>query len=236
MSRSFPAAAIAFLFLAVATGSAATRTWTGASITMNGVPQNNLWTNPYNWMGNVAPVAGDDLFFNGGSQLSSVNDFSAGTTFNFLTVRGHSMEGAAIALNSGLSATAERFNFSVVKIAEINLAAIKLNNPQTFNAEISSFTSGVTAIIGSRIDNNGNALSLNGQGFLSLQGAISGSGGLIKMDFGTVQLLADNSYTGVTTINKGEFLVYGSQPASTVHIDTPTPQFGEDPTLGGDGT
>jgi autotransporter-associated beta strand protein len=234
--RAYLGLGATMLLSCVMHAAGATRNWTGASVTMNGVPHDNLWTNPFNWSGNAAPLPGDDLVFDGGSQLSSVNDFSAGTTFNKLTVRGHTMEGAAIALNAGLSADASEINFSVVKIAQINLAAIKLNNPQTFTAVFSPYTSGVSAIINSAIDNNGNLLTLSGQGFLSVQGPISGTGGVVKSDFGTVQLLADNSYTGVTTLSKGELLVYGSQPASAIQISTPTPQFGEDPTLGGDGT
>jgi hypothetical protein len=43
---------------------AATRTWTGASIkNPNSALRNNFWTDPFNWSGNVAPVAGDDLVF-----------------------------------------------------------------------------------------------------------------------------------------------------------------------------
>src|ERR1700748_730531 len=109
--RSSLAGCLASFFLTLAGATGATRNWTGASVTMSGVPQDNFWTNPFNWMGNVAPVPGDDLVFDGGSQLSSVNNFGAGTTFNTLTVKGHSMEGAAIALNAGLSATASLINF-----------------------------------------------------------------------------------------------------------------------------
>ena len=74
-SLRFPLAlCLTTLFVTLAVAGGATRNWTGASVTMNGVPQNNLWTNPFNWMDNVAPVPGDDLVFDGGSQLTSVND------------------------------------------------------------------------------------------------------------------------------------------------------------------
>lgn len=236
-SLRFPLAiCLAGFFLSAAVLAGATRDWTGASVTMNGVPQNNLWTNPFNWLNNVAPAPGDDLVFSGGSHLTSVNDFPAGTTFNTLRVEGHTLNGAAIALNAGLFATATQINFSEVKIAQINLASIKLNNAQKFTADYSPYTSGITAIINSNIDNHGNVLTLDGQGFLSAQGVISGAGGLTKSDFGTAQLLADNTYTGITTVNKGELLVYGSQPASAVQISTLTPQDGFGPLLGGNGT
>src|ERR1700712_5132042 len=76
--------------------SAATRFWTGASITQSGVPHDNFWTNPFNWQGTVVPSPGDDLVLIGGTQAASVNTFSPGTAFNSITISSHVAQGNAI--------------------------------------------------------------------------------------------------------------------------------------------
>src|SRR5687768_2959650 len=96
---------VVFLFLEQNSASAAARTWTGASSINPFPPNDNFWTNQFNWSGNVAPVAGDDLVFNGGIQANSVNTFMANTTFNSITINNHAISGQPIALNTGLSGT-----------------------------------------------------------------------------------------------------------------------------------
>jgi hypothetical protein len=65
------------------TVSTTTRTWGGGSTA------NNLWKTKENWVGNVAPIAGDNLVFpSGAAQLESVNDYPAGTVFGSITVSG----------------------------------------------------------------------------------------------------------------------------------------------------
>src|SRR5262245_16261858 len=54
------------------------RIWDGGGLL------NDNWTNPNNWEGNVAPVAGDSLFFPGGIRAldrTTLNDFPEGTRF-----------------------------------------------------------------------------------------------------------------------------------------------------------
>jgi autotransporter-associated beta strand protein len=43
------------------------------------------WTNPTNWVGDAAPVAGDSLTFDGATQLTNANTFAAGTNFAGIT-------------------------------------------------------------------------------------------------------------------------------------------------------
>jgi len=67
-----------FSLLAVKQSRAGNDTWTGG-----GAPDGN-WQDANNW-GGTAPVAGDFLFFDTGSQLLATNNYSAGTLFGNLT-------------------------------------------------------------------------------------------------------------------------------------------------------
>src|SRR6516165_9858077 len=72
----------------------------------SGAGGNNNWSNPANWVGNIAPHAGDDLVFPGGAaRTSPANDFSANTTFNSITIAGstYTLSGNAITLLAGLT-------------------------------------------------------------------------------------------------------------------------------------
>ena len=81
--------------LCVTSGStpafAAARNWSGAGA-------NNLWTTPQNWMGNVAPVAGDIVSFPFGSaQTVNVNNYAGRHVVREHSVPGPRMSSAAIA-------------------------------------------------------------------------------------------------------------------------------------------
>jgi hypothetical protein len=68
---------------------------------------NNLWSNPANWAGDVAPAAGDDLVFPASAgNLANLNDLPAGTRFNTILIQGsgYNISGAAIELAGGLTA------------------------------------------------------------------------------------------------------------------------------------
>lgn len=69
------------LILGATAASAAADTWTGG-----GSPDGN-WQNPANW-GGTAPLAGDFLYLDTGTQLLATNNYSAGTIFGNLTFNG----------------------------------------------------------------------------------------------------------------------------------------------------
>ena len=165
-SSAHPAArtVIAFIAVCLLFGSssllAAIRTWTGGSSV------NNFWSTPQNWSGGAAPLPGDDLAFpTAASRATSFNNFPAGTAFGTLFVDSHTMSGAAIALNNGISASA----------GQIQLSSIKLNAGQTF------FFHGLGAInISSAIETDGRSLTLDSATNLNVSGVISGSGTITK--------------------------------------------------------
>ncbi|HVF72717.1 MAG TPA: Calx-beta domain-containing protein [Chthoniobacterales bacterium] len=206
--------AIALISLSLVLGSStlrgAVRTWTGAS------PVNNFWATGQNWSGGVAPVPGDDLAFpSAASRATSVNNFPAGTTFGALFVDGHTMSGAAIALDGGISSTG----------AQIQLSSIKLNANQTFFLHADN-----PLIISSAIDTAGRTLTLQSSetGRLILSGAISGSGTISKTGAGNVTVTGNSASFSNTFLREGTYLVNGSNPGSAIFIVGST--------LGGTGT
>ena len=64
---------------------------------------------------------------------------------------------------------------------------------------------------------------------LVLSGVISGTDGIATAGSGTVDLTANNTYTGATSVTAGTLLVDGTQSASAVTV-------GSGATLGGLGT
>ena len=73
----------------------------------------------------------------------------------------------------------------------------------------------------------GVTLTLGNAATTTLNQAISGAGSL-TVTAGTVVLTANNTYTGITTVNGGTLLVNGVQPSSAVNVNSAT--------LGGTGT
>ena len=168
---------------------AATNTWDGGGA-------DNLWSNATNWVGDVAPVAGNDLQFpENAAQLSNVNDFPSGTGFHSLTFTrtnsgvAYNVSGNSIVLSAGLATIgAGVHTFSPT----ITLAA-----PQAISVDTGgTLTPGV-------IDNGGNDLTISGAGVANFSSTISGAGGLIKTGSGNLSLRVANSYLGVTTILQG---------------------------------
>src|SRR5437016_4207450 len=78
----------------------ATRVWKGQSLF------NSFWQTTTNWVGDVAPLAGDDLVFPAGAlRLNNFNDFANGTIFNSIAYSGSNYfaSGNSIMLNAGLT-------------------------------------------------------------------------------------------------------------------------------------
>src|SRR5262245_10852883 len=78
-----------------------------AIATWDGGGADNHWTTAANWAGDVAPNPGDQLVFpDGAAQLTNVNDFASGTTFQSLAITGsyYLLNGNIIALAAGVTA------------------------------------------------------------------------------------------------------------------------------------
>jgi autotransporter-associated beta strand protein len=168
--------------------AAVTATWDGGGI-------DNIWSDATNWVGVVAPVTGDNLIFAGQTRLAPVMDTAnniSGLTFNptagaFIigTINGNTLTLAGGLTNN--SATAQTLNVPML-----------LSGPTTLNAA----TAGLT--LGQVITNGGYLLTLTNAGYnISLNGAITGSGGLTVSGAGTNTLAVANTFGGLTTITGG---------------------------------
>ena len=182
MRRLILFAVIAILPLSL---SAASRQWVGGGA-------DSLWTNPANWQNGIAPVAGDDLTFAGITNLNTVNDFPADTTFRSITIlAGFTLSGNRIIVTHGISSQ-----------ATVALDTI-LGASQTYSAPCCA-----TATFAGNIDLNGYTLTLRGtpqsgipntgaSGTVDVTGTIHGSGAVVQTGR-RVRLHADNTYAGTT--------------------------------------
>lgn len=172
----------------------ATLVWDGGA-----APAIPNWSAAQNWVGDVAPVAGDDLQFPASvGQLAAVNDYPSGTVFNSISVSGtgYTLSGSALTLMAG------------IKTSNTTLANT-VSMPLTLGAD-QTFTSGVgqtnLVLSGSTLDNGGHTLTFAGTGdFQFSGGSITGAGGLTKSGAGILFLMdsVPNTYSGPTTVNAG---------------------------------
>src|SRR5262249_51652929 len=147
------------------------------------------WSTAANWVGDVAPTAGAfPVFPSGVARLAAVNDYATGTQFASVLVSGtgYTLSGNALRLQSGLRATGGG--------ATTVSTPLTLTGNEGFSASSGSLTVNATVDLGS------STLTLDaGSGAqVTLQQAVSGSGGLVKSGSGTAVLAAANSYAGAT--------------------------------------
>lgn len=202
---------ILILILFHITCYSATRTW-------NGEGANNNWSTAANWVGGVAPVAGDALVFSGSTRTSPVNDFTNGTSFESITfsdgASSFNLSGNSIILTGGASAISAQNASNTMTIA----------NNITFStaAPTITSTSGGTLHISGTINNGAFLITVSADGTNTFSGVISGSGGVTKTGSGTIIFSAANTYTGATTISAGTLQLGASgviPDASALRID-----------------
>ncbi|HWZ23560.1 MAG TPA: autotransporter-associated beta strand repeat-containing protein, partial [Cytophagaceae bacterium] len=161
---------------------AATSTWKGGTGTN--------WTTANNWVGNVAPSAGDDLVFTTNNTTSN-NDYAANTSFASITF-----------LNAAGN------NFTVTGNAIILTTFInnqKTSSTMTVSLNI-NFGAGVATI------------TVAGGGTLLLSGSLTGTGGVTKAGTGTLSLgnPAVNQWTGPTIVTAGT-MIGGTQNGGDIY-------------------
>jgi autotransporter-associated beta strand protein len=168
--------------------SGVTRTWDGGGA-------DNLWSTPENWVGDVAPLGGDELEFPAGAaQLANQNDFPDGVGFDRIAISGagYSLSGNRVALLTGIHAGYAAGTSTV----GVDIDAVGFLSIVNFVATLP------TLIISGDINLGSHNVSLTCEGPITLSGAISGSGGLFKGKLPALQFAGaePNSYTGPTTI------------------------------------
>jgi hypothetical protein len=152
-----------------------------------------------NW--DIAPAEGNNLAFPSvASNLTNNNDLTSTSGFGSLTLSG-----------GGYTITGNVISLSGSVDSSQSSGTNTVNLPISFGSNTATVT----------VDNGG--------ALLDLGGLITGSGGLTKEGSGQLDLTADNTFTGTTTINAGILAVDGNQQNSPVTINSGA-------TLGGSGT
>lgn len=196
------------------------RVWDGG-----GSATNNNWSNRFNWAGDVAPVAGDDLIFPGAATVHvAVNDYpnAASSIFKSISVEstagtaGYLISGNPIRLTGGLTATAATSAFHEIK------NAISLEGAAT---HVISAGPGVTLQLDSTVS-GGAAISKTGTGRLILAGSNTFTGAF-QAQAGVTQLATSNALgttAGATTVSAGaavelaEFVGLGEEFPRTLNV------------------
>jgi alpha-D-xyloside xylohydrolase len=172
--------------VAFVSGQGPTPTWTGAG-------GNGNWSAATNW--SVAPQSGSNLVFAGTTQTATTNDSLSdvgGITFNN-TAGSFVLSGNGLLISGGIT------NYSASpQLITLNLT---LGASQQFNAATGNLAANGT------IANAGYTLTVAGAANTTVTGAISGGGGLVKNDSGTLTLLGSNTYSGSTTVSGGTIVV-----------------------------
>ncbi len=159
-------------WIAASTSNAATRTWSGGGLDAN-------WATPLNWVGGVAPTAGDALIFDGFGKLTNNNNLAVDTNITGLT----------------FAPTAGAFTLAGT------------GNRITLGGDIVDNTTLLTQTVALQLLLNANRnVNVTGQGVLVLSGAISDGGGVFglnKTGAGLLTLSGANTFTGPINITGG---------------------------------
>lgn len=184
-----------FLFIgANSKGLAATLTWTGSA------GDNNIY-NRLNWSPSQVPVTGDTLIYAGAAGLAPqlTTSMTVGAITFSSTAQAFTLGGAGTyTINSGVS------NSSTLTET--------INNAITLGANQSWDAASGALVFGGPVNLLTRTLSLTGAKATTISGSISGTGGLTLSGTGNVTLSGNNTYSGITSLQKGT-LTIGSNTA-----------------------
>src|SRR5215469_1189622 len=159
---------------AIPAARAADKTWSGGGGDRN-------WTTPANWVGGVAPLPGDSLFFGGTTHTGTTNNYTVDTPFSNFTFTSpagfFTLAGNEVALSGNIT------NNQVVTPQTISLPLLLATTP---------------------------TVSVVPNGVLTLNGTISGVGGLSLVGGGTMNLNGANPFSGGVTIDGASTGVIGA--------------------------
>lgn len=197
--------ALLFVFLFSTNIFSATRTWDGGGA-------NGNWNTAANWVGDVAPVANDDLIFPATSaQFATTHNFS-GTTFNSITFEGGTYTVDGNVLLNAISTRAMNLGGGTQTIN----VPVNTNGTATFTAATGSLATIVSLSVAA------GGLTIDGEGSFGI-GAIGGSGAIIKNGVGASLVTTTLfGYSGAINLNNGIFVVDANIPNSNVTVNSPT--------------
>ena len=176
-----------------------TRVWDGGGTSNN-------WTEPQNWVGDIAPIPGDSIEIPGTSpRPNGFVNFPEGTTFHSLRLNGTGLDlsGNEISLTGGidLSSTSGGFNF-LPRVRIVATPTIQSTGPANFTVSVTLFESQLHLNVAPGVAeffNQANGITLRntkpalviktGAGRAFVEQAATGVPGLdCRIDAGTLQL------------------------------------------------
>lgn len=210
---SLPSFAALLMSAAVPAVNAATATWDGGGADPN-------WSNPQNWVGDVAPVSGDDLVFAGTVQTTCTNDLD--------TANGGSFQVNSITFDATAGSFTVSGNDIRITGKSIVCNSTNLQTLQTVLQTQSGNTNGVTVdcvsgdiTIGGIQSYSGfnNLLTKNGPGTLTVNGPLVGPDTYFPV-VNAGRLVANgaaNLFFSVTVNAGGTMITEGSTSNGIIH-------------------
>ncbi|MDH7501105.1 MAG: autotransporter-associated beta strand repeat-containing protein [Verrucomicrobiota bacterium] len=199
-----PVTAVSVLFTVTCAG--AVYTWKG-----NGVE----WAKNSHWSPTGVPTELDYVVFSAAPRKDPfVNANSAAAAINFAAgVRTMTISGTVYTLGMLLGMTNNSVNKQIIN------APLNLTGSQEWKAAAGDFS------IGGAANLNGNMLTVSGDHDTTINGSISGTGGIIKNGSGTLSLTGNNSFSGPISINGGTLALNSADairnvPSITVNAGT----------------
>jgi autotransporter-associated beta strand protein len=184
------------------------------TLTWNGGGGDNSWTSDANWVGGVAPVAGDNLVFDAtgvGARPSPNNDFADGTSFGTITVSvgGYSIGGTSVSLTTGLTAS-NTSGSSTVSLTIGGAGTVTKTGAGTL------ILSGANTHIGTTTSSGGTLL---------VNGSQSSSVNLTTGTFGGIGTVGDLSATGGTVSVGSPANTPGQLNSGNLNLGAGAPNF-----------
>ncbi len=129
----------------------------------------NKWTTAANWVGDVAPVRGDDLRFSGAVQTDTENDYTAGTSFRSINFAASGFEITGnnltltnnITVNSGVTGSTISAGIGLDGTTTINVVNTSLTIFGVISGEESVFKTGTGTLVIAGACNNWGTTTIN---------------------------------------------------------------------------